>query len=178
LQGAGLEVGVGTGKFAGPLGVKTGVDPSRRMVDKARALGLAVAVGTAEELPVRTGCLDLVLMVTTICFVDDIARAFQEAFRVLRSKGIVVVGFVDKDSELGRQYMRRKDHSKFYRWANFFSARQVLQYLADAGFEKIESKQTLFPTGQPRCIQNGFGSGSFIVVKGSRPSPRTRRGTS
>ena len=28
MKGNGLEVGVGSGKFAGPLGIKTGVEPS------------------------------------------------------------------------------------------------------------------------------------------------------
>jgi hypothetical protein len=34
----GLEVGVGTGLFAGPLGIKNGVEPSKHMGEIARPL--------------------------------------------------------------------------------------------------------------------------------------------
>ena len=35
-QGLGLEIGVGTGRFAGPLGIKVGVDPSNAMLMPSR----------------------------------------------------------------------------------------------------------------------------------------------
>ncbi len=41
-KGQGLEVGVGTGRFAAPLGVKTGVDPARSMLDRAEERGVEV----------------------------------------------------------------------------------------------------------------------------------------
>ena len=37
-EGRGLEIGVGTARFAAPLGVQCGIDPSRRKRDPARAL--------------------------------------------------------------------------------------------------------------------------------------------
>ncbi len=81
-NGNGLEVGVGSGKFAGPLGIKTGVEPSQKMADKARKLGIRVLPGIAEDLPFPNGAFDFILMVTTICFVDALKKTFQEAFRV------------------------------------------------------------------------------------------------
>lgn len=42
----------------------------------------------------RTRPFDYALMVTTICFVDDIETSFQEAWRVLRTEGVFAVGFV------------------------------------------------------------------------------------
>jgi len=50
--GCGLEVGVGSGKFASPLGIKIAVEPSHKMADRARKLGIHVLPGLAEDLPV------------------------------------------------------------------------------------------------------------------------------
>ena len=67
----GLEVGVGSGRFAAPLGIKIGVEPSRAMAEIARKRGIEVVVGVAEKLPFKDNSFDFVLLVTTICFVDD-----------------------------------------------------------------------------------------------------------
>jgi SAM-dependent methyltransferase len=118
----GLEVGVGSGKFAAPLGIKTGVEPSKMMAAKARIKGVEVYPGVAEELPFSDGKFDYILMVTTICFVNDILKSFREAFRVLRPGGYIIVGFIDKESELGKQYDDKKGQTMFYKDATFFSA--------------------------------------------------------
>lgn len=49
VGGSGLEIGVGTGRFAAPLGIRVGVDPSPAMASIARARGI-VALGAACEL--------------------------------------------------------------------------------------------------------------------------------
>lgn len=41
LSGLALEIGVGSGRFAAPLGVRVGVDPSAAMLEHARARGAA-----------------------------------------------------------------------------------------------------------------------------------------
>ncbi len=164
----GLEVGVGSGKFAAPLGIKTGVEPSAKMADKARKLGIHVLPGIAEDLPVPDNSFDFVLMVTTICFVDDLKKSFQEACRVLKKDGFIIVGFIDKDSELGEIYRANKDKSRFYKIAEFFSAEEVLACLSEAGFGNFESRQTIFPENNTQQIENGFGTGSFVVIKGSK----------
>ena len=162
----GLEVGVGSGKFAAPLGIKTGVEPSHKMADKARKLGIHVLPGIAEDLPILDSTFDFVLMVTTICFVDDLKKSFQEAFRVLKKEGLIVIGFIDKDSELGKVYRANKDKSHFYKIAEFFSTQEVLACLSKAGFGNFETKQTIFPGKDTQRIENGFGTGSFVVIKG------------
>jgi len=165
-NGNGLEVGVGSGKFATPLGIKTGVEPSYKMADKARKLGIQVLPGIAEDLPVSDNSFDFVLMVTTICFVDDLKKSFQEACRVLKKDGFIVIGFIDKDSELGEIYRANKDKSCFYKIAEFFSAEEVLACLSEAGFGDFETKQTIFPGNDIQRIEDGFGTGSFVVLKG------------
>ncbi|MGB6501348.1 MAG: class I SAM-dependent methyltransferase [Thermoplasmata archaeon] len=84
-----LEVGVGTGRFAGPLseaglGV-TGVDAARRMMERARAKGVARLVqGSAQRLPFRDLAFDAALFVHVLHILDRPAPALAEAGRVSR----------------------------------------------------------------------------------------------
>ena len=161
----GVEVGVGSGKFAAPLGMKFGVEPSKKMAIKARMQGINIYPGVAEELPFSDGRFEFVLMVTTICFVDDIIKSFREAFRVLKPGGCIIVGFVDKESELGRQYADKREKSKFYKDATFFSTQEVLRYLKEAGFGTVKIKQTLIPGKSEKNVLGGYGKGSFVVIR-------------
>lgn len=162
----GLEVGIGSGKFAVPLGIKIGVEPSEKMAIKAERQGIRVFRNVAEKLPFPDREFDFVLMVTTICFVDDILKSFQEAFRVLKPHGCLIVGFVDRESELGKVYSAKSNTSDFYKDATFFSTQEVVKYFTDAGFQNMTFKQTLIPGEAPEMIQNGFDKGAFIVAKG------------
>lgn len=165
-EAEGMEVGVGSGKFALPLGIGLGVEPSEKMADRAREQGIEVHAGVAEALPFPEGRFDFVLFVTTICFVDDVGLSFKEAFRVLKTGGCVIVGFVDKESEIGKQYAAKKDKSRFYNVARFFSTREVLGHLKEAGFEIGDVRQTLIPGESPNTILYGSGRGAFVVIKG------------
>jgi SAM-dependent methyltransferase len=164
----GMEVGVGSGKFAVPLGIKIGVEPSEKMASKARLQGIDVHSGIAEELPFSDGLFDFVLMVTTICFVDDVAKSLKEVFRVLKTGGFIIVGFVDRESELGKQYSEKRESSRFYKDAIFFSTPEVLRYLKGSGFVITNVLQTLIPGELPKTILEGFGRGAFVVIKGMK----------
>lgn len=164
----GLEVGVGSGKFSGPLGIKTGVEPCEEMAAKARALGIEVHPGVAEELPFADQSFPFVLSVTTICFVDDVAKTFAESFRVLQPGGSILVGFVDKESELGKKYQANKDKSRFYREATFFSTQELLDALTVAGFGSLQCKQSLIPDTPEGTVRDGHGEGAFVVIKATR----------
>jgi len=164
----GMEIGVGSGKFAVPLGIKIGVEPSGQMAVKAKQLGIEVHSGVAEELPFSADRFDFVLMVTTICFVDDIVQSFREALRVLISGGCILVGFVDMESELGQKYLQNRHKSKFYQQATFFSTREVLDHLETAGFGATEIKQTLIPDDTEKTVLDGFGEGAFVVIKATK----------
>ena len=52
-KGRGLEIGVGTGRFASPLGVEFGIDPAAEMLDYAEARGVRVVRAVAEARGVR-----------------------------------------------------------------------------------------------------------------------------
>jgi SAM-dependent methyltransferase len=167
VDGFGVEIGVGSGRFAVPLGIKIGVEPSRRMADISKNRGIQVYLAVAEQLPFYNKTFDFILMITTICFVDDVVQSFHEANRILKNHGFLVVGFVDKGSELGRRYQAKRKRSKFYRDATFYSVSEVIAGLKEAKFMDIEIKQTVFSgASEPiDTIENDYGNGSFVVIK-------------
>lgn len=171
--GVGLEIGVGTGRFAAPLGIHAGIDPSPAMAAFARTRGIEVTIGKAELLPFAAEEFDFALMVTTICFVEDVGAAFREAARVLKPCGDLVVGFIDRDSPLGRQYAARKDRDPFYRHARFYSAEEVSSQMEIVGFDIPFASQTIFCSSdgiilQQQPIKSGHGEGSFVVLKATK----------
>ena len=168
-KGQGLEVGVGSGRFAAPLGVKTGIDPARPMLDLAEARGVKVIKGIAEILPFEDNSFDYVLMNIVLSFLDDTRAALAEIRRVLKPNGVLVIGFLDHGSKSGRSYLDRHAHRLFFREANFFSSTDVEHLLTDAGFHDLVWVQTLFdpPEGisEIEPVRAGHGKGAFVVVK-------------
>ncbi len=166
-----MEVGVGSGKFALPLGIRVGVEPSEKMAARARSQGIDVHAGVAEALPFADECFDLVLMVTTVCFVDDVSTSFSECARVLRPGGSLIVGFVDKASDLGQRYLQKQSESRFYGEATFFTTGEIAAYLLETGFLIAETRQALIPDEPPELILEGSGRGGFIAIKAIKPEP-------
>jgi SAM-dependent methyltransferase len=170
--GKGVEIGVGTGRFAVPLGIPTGVEPSPAMGILAKKRGVDVIKGVAEKLPFGDSEFNTVLMVTTVCFLDDMDAAFSEVRRILKPGGFFIVGFVDRDSPLGKLYRSKKDRSSFYKDATFYSADDILSHMRQAGFSDFAFRQTLFGSleeiEEAEPVQEGYGTGSFVVVRGVR----------
>jgi ubiquinone/menaquinone biosynthesis C-methylase UbiE len=171
--GLGIEVGVGTGRFAVPLGIRFGIDPSRRMLNIARERGLRVCQAVGEQLPFCDEQFTLVLLVTVICFVDDVPTLLRELNRVLKRDGQLIIGFINRDSELGRLYESRKEASAFYREARFYSVEEVADWVKTASFDSLRFCQTLFglPTEHlPKIleIREGYSDGAFIVLSATK----------
>jgi SAM-dependent methyltransferase len=171
--GRSLEVGCGTGRFAAALSVSTGVEPAPAMRRLARRRGIDAVDGVAEALPFPDASFDVVLMVTVICFLDDVDAALREAHRVLRPGGHLVVAFVDRDSPLGRTHQASCAASPFYAEATFLSAAEVAALLTSAGFERLRYRQTIFTSlrevQEVQPSRPGHGQGSFVVVRADRP---------
>ena len=166
----GLEVGAGTGRFSVPFNITTGVEPSANMAKLAGERGITVINAVAENLPFHTESFDFVLMVTADCFLSDIPKAFSEVKRVLKKSGFIIIGMIDKNSELGKKYDEAKSTDKFYARAHFHSTDELTGFLKQAGFSRFSYWQTLSQavTGKAEEPREGYGLGSFVVIKAEK----------
>lgn len=183
----GIEIGVGTGRFAEPLKIKVGVEPSEKMSRIAEQRGITVHRAYAENLPIENSSYDFALMVTTVCFLSDIPKAFSEVHRILKSHGKIILGIIDKYSELGKKYEMEKFTNKFYKYAYFQSTEELTEILKQSGFNNFQYWQTLTEKKEenPPCAcytpdnlqkteneieqpKQGFGQGSFVVIKANK----------
>lgn len=163
----GIEIGVGSGQFAEALGIKKGVEPAEAMALKAESKGIKLYRTPAENLPFNNNTFEFILMITTVCFLNNIEKAFSEAHRVLRKNGSIVIGFVNKNSFLGKKYSEKKDRNVFYKDAVFYSPEEISDFLKNACFKKFEYKETLFTENLSKTAE-GFGEGSFTVIKAEK----------
>jgi ubiquinone/menaquinone biosynthesis C-methylase UbiE len=165
----GIEVGLGTGRFSKALGIKEGVEPSVPMRTLAIQRGIEIMDGVAEELPYGDLKFDFVLMAFCISYFTKLRAPFKEAHRVLKNNGSLVVGFLDRESAIGREYESRKAESTFYKQAIFYSVEKVQKELRATGFSLSAISQTLFrPIEDINEIEQskpGHGEGSFVVIK-------------
>lgn len=168
-QGLGLSIGVGTGRFAAPLGVELGLDPVIEMLNYAKKRGVTGIAGIAEELPFKDDSFDYALSITTICFVDNVIAMLHEAKRVLKPEGTLTIGFIDRNSRLGQRYQKHQAESLFYQEATFFSSEEIKMLLQKVGFNNLIWVQTLFCLPEENeavePIMSGYGQGAFVVVK-------------
>jgi len=111
-------------------------------------------------------------MVTVLCFLADPFRGLREATRVLKPRGLLIIGMIDPDSPLGRAYEANKKKSKFYRQARFHPVGQVLKWLENLGYADFKNCQTIFQDPatikvlQP--VNEGHGEGVFVVIAGEK----------
>lgn len=129
-----IEVGAGSGRFAAPLGIGLGIEPSRALGRIARGRGVGVIRGRVESLPIRTGSCSSVLSVTVICYLDDPVTAFREIFRVLLPGGYLVVAFIERDGQVHRRYLMEGGKGRFLSQARFYARAEVRGFLAETGF--------------------------------------------
>jgi len=159
-----VEVGVGSGRFAQALEVLEGVDPSLPLLEMAAARGIRTVRAVAGNLPYGDDELKGILLVVTLCFLDDPERAMREFARVLKGGGQLLVGIMPSDSPWGEDYRRKGMQSHpFYSAAHFYTCTEVMELAASAGFQPIKAASTL-PMGPDEELR------SIPVLEGIMPS--------
>jgi ubiquinone/menaquinone biosynthesis C-methylase UbiE len=167
--GKGIEIGVGTGIFASNLGIEYGVEPSGNMGAEAIKKGIQVIKAVAEDLPIADHSYDFAMMVTVDCFLSDVTKAFSEAHRIIKPKGILIIAFLDRATELGMIYEQNKHLHKTYANADFHSAKEIASLLKETGFCIEEQRQTIFSLeNKKQAVKDGTGEGLFAVIKAQK----------
>jgi len=140
-----LEAGVGSGRFARALGIKTGIDPSPKLLEMARKRGVTGYLSRGEAMPFAAGSFGTVFLIVTLCFLDTPAEVLREAHRILITEGKLVLGVVLRESPWGQHYMQlKKEKHRFYKHARFFSHREINDLLSQSGFAIEKTISTLF----------------------------------
>lgn len=150
-----LDVGCGTGHFAAWLRHRAldviGLDRSPAMLAELRRhhAEIPVVVGDAGGLPVRSGAVDVALLVTTLEFVERPEAALSEAVRVAR-QGLVVVAL--NRWSLGGLSRRvgpqaRRPVLSAARDVSLFALRRMARAAAGDRLQSLHWTSSLFPDG-------------------------------
>ena len=161
----GIEVGMGSGRYAVELGIKEGIEPSVALRELALKKGLDVMDAVAEHLPYADLSFDFVLFVS-IEHLSNLKQALMEAHRVLKPEAHVLIAFIDKNSSLFKKYNEKR--TVFYQQAKFYSVDKVTSLLKEFGFKDPQFMQTLFTDideiDETEEAIDGYGEGSFVVA--------------
>lgn len=125
-----LEVGCGEGSrlswLADQLSVDVyGVEPSSMAVEQALAKGVKAVRGTADTLPYEDGAFDVLIygFCLYLCDRQDLFRIAQEADRVLKSNGWLVIHDFFATTPVRREYHHKPgvfsykmDYRKLFDW--------------------------------------------------------------
>jgi hydroxymethylpyrimidine/phosphomethylpyrimidine kinase len=183
-----VSIGVGSGLFASKLGIKYGVEPAKEMAELARNRGIEVKIGTAENAPFPDERFDTVLLSTVLSYADNPQQVVNEAFRILKPGGYIVVSFLTREGSYAMMYdlayLRGKHDPeispkypypiKFIKGTHWLSTNEVSNLLQNADFINLRYVQTL--TKHPRYTNDeieepveGYKKGDYIVIQGKKP---------
>jgi len=170
LKGLGLDIGIGTGRFASRLGVPIGIDPAKSMLIKAHRRGIEVVRAIGESLPFRDEAFDSVLLIATLCFVDNPDAVLMEAARVIKKNGLVVACIVPRDSSWGQHYMALgAQRHPFYSIAKLYTTHEVEEKMLKSGLKIVNRIATLSfnPLGEAKPEEpsdNIEGKGFVCII--------------
>ena len=150
-----LDVGCGTGHFAAWLRDRAldviGLDRSPAMLAELRRrhAAIPVVVGDAGGLPVRSGAVDIALLVTTLEFVERPETALGEAVRVARQGLVLVVlnrwSLGGLSRRIGPQ--ARRPILGAARDTSFVALRRMVRTAAAERLRSLRWASSLFPDG-------------------------------
>jgi SAM-dependent methyltransferase len=141
--GAGIDVFLAANRV-GPTGKAIGVDMTKEMVDKAKGIArnygyhnVEFSLGEMEKLPVRDESVDVIISNCVINLSPDKSKVFQEAYRVLKPKGRLIVSDMVSEGALPDEIKGDPDA-----WAGCIAGaleqQEYLEKIKKAGFEDVE----------------------------------------
>lgn len=90
----------------------------------------------------------------------------MEAARVLKKNGRIIIGIVNRESFLGRHYLKKR--GIFYKKANLLTPQEIRFFLSEAGFSDFSFRQTIFTLPsemrKKHKVIKGCSRGGFSVI--------------
>ena len=149
-----VEIGCGTGRFSRVAGVDLGIDPAEECLMIAQRRGITTIKAEAEALPLAEAGAGSVFFFFSLCFVRNKRLALAEATRVLRDGGSMTVAIINRESELGREIIKKKSaNHPLYRYANLLTPGELAKLLNQARLEvtaAVSCLKTAKATDTPR----------------------------
>jgi len=130
-----LEIGVGSGRFAEPLGIRYGIDPSRALGLMAKERGIEVIRAVGEAVPIKAATYQMVVMITVLCFLKKPEETFREIYRILTHNGKILVACIEKGGIIAERYLARADKGRFLSHARFYGRDEVIRMMTGTGFD-------------------------------------------
>ncbi len=142
-SGGGIDVFLAA-KKVGPQGKVIGVDMTQEMVTRAKATAskhdypnVEFRLGEIEALPVEDETVDVIISNCVINLAPDKLKVFQEAYRVLKSGGRLLVSDIVTQGELPEAVRK-----SFDAWAGCIAGAlekgEYLGKIKQAGFENVK----------------------------------------
>ena len=142
-SGAGVDVFLAANKV-GPMGRVIGVDMTKEMVDKAKDTAVSYGyhnvefrLGEIEELPIDEESVDVIMSNCVINLSPDKSKVFQEAYRVLKTRGRLIVSDIVSERTLPDEIKQDPDA-----WAACIAGalerQEYLKGIKKAGFEDMQ----------------------------------------
>jgi arsenite methyltransferase len=174
-----VDLGAGAGfdcflaaREVGATGRVIGVDMTSEMLDKARAnarkggyRNVEFRLGEIENLPVADNTADIIISNCVINLSPDKGRVFQEAFRVLKPGGRLMVSDIVLLKELPA-VLRESVAAYTGCVAGALRKDDYLQKIAAAGFRDVQIiAETLFPMQELvsyPAVQEAIGDGETL----------------
>ena len=167
-----LEIGVGTGRFAEALKIRYGVDSSVGVLRFATKRGITVIRGKGEQLPFPNKCFGAVFIIVTLCFVNTPITVLEEASRVLRDDGCIILGLILRESPWANFYTKKGEEGNvFYKIARFYTMNELKSMLRDVGLQVSEIRSTILqpPTEEPLHFEPSkkghYKDSGFVAIK-------------
>ncbi|MBI4827106.1 MAG: methyltransferase domain-containing protein [Nitrospirae bacterium] len=169
-----LEIGAGTGRFAEALGIEYGIDPSKEVLKIAEMRGIKAETASGEKLPFKDESFGGVLILFTLCFVENPEKVISEAKRVLKTGGGLIVGIINRESLWGKLYaVKKAEGHPIYKHATFYSVNDIKDIIEKAGLSVDSYASTLCqpPSEKPvkevinnRLVKNA----GFICIRAGK----------
>ena len=142
-SGAGIDVFLAAQKV-GPKGRVIGVDMTKEMIKKAQVTAkdfgyenVEFRLGEIENLPVEDKTVDVIISNCVINLSPDKEKVYQEAYRVLKPKGRILISDIVTEEELPEEVKK-----SFDAWAGCVAGalekNEYLNIINNSGFKNIK----------------------------------------